>query len=418
MDSAKKVALWLLKKSYLLAAIAFVIMAICSYMWFKMGMSPTQTMLNYAVINANASVDVPTINEGDLIVAKEYLFKDNPEKHDVVVYLLDGKFDVSIVEKVTTDEDDTIKYRVTPSKGKKAIFLYKDDIVGELTFTAKGLGSFSLFAISPFFILVLCVLIGLLVKSIKSYLKDRNISNGAISVSYKTIEPINISEVDFIDKNVSSKTSPKHEDTTTTKNIIEVETIGNTEDVSTEDTDNEEKVSIEAVSKIENDTEVDKSVETVVTSSTIEVEEVGISEKLGDTVEVSDTEDVIEIELEVAPNIEDLVEEAPKTNETDEVNHDKEINITEDVTESENVAESEDIMEIKSDSENISESDTESNDDTDVNIKTEYVVIEDVAVKELPNAYESNKYSKKTKKSRNKKSKNNNKKSKKRKRKK
>ena len=152
MKKISRFILWLLKKTFVLAVIAFAVMYVSSFLWFKIGMSSTQTLFGLAFMEANIDIATPNTSVGDLIVAKEYFGMEAPEKYDVIVYEHFDGFNVSIVESVSTDEDGSIIYRTTPSNSDELIYIYKSDVIGELLFTADELGSLIMFALSPTFV--------------------------------------------------------------------------------------------------------------------------------------------------------------------------------------------------------------------------------------------------------------------------
>ena len=239
MDSINKTILRLLKTSIYLSIVAFAVMYICSYMWLKMGMSYTPTLFNHAVMEANANINMPNVKKGDLVVAKEYLYSNTPQIHDIVVYPLEEEIKIGIVEKINNDDDGLSLYKVTLSDKDTSINLYKEDIIGELSFVAPGLGKLGTFLVSPLFIIVLYGLVGLSIILYKINSKNNRLEKVVLDKT-DNIESSNISRNDSYDDKIDQN-NLNIESKDIQDNSVEIKEIAsniNTKDLSNSSLDN------------------------------------------------------------------------------------------------------------------------------------------------------------------------------------
>ena len=336
MDFIKKTVAWLIKTSFVLSVIAFAVMYVCSFLWFKMGLSSTQTLFGYAIIDANTKIDIPHINEGDLIIAKEYLYSNVPNVHDVVVYEYNDKFEVSIVEKTSQDENYTTTYKVTPSNTDEPLYIHKDDVIGELLFTADNLGKFGTIAVSPLFIIAIYGFVALIIILFKIYNKKKS-SHVELIVdveSNKTTCIVESNNEDVVENNneviteeaevevnddVSkeefiSKDSEAEDNEVESNNESDIEEVAVTEEANVED--NNEVVTEEA--KVEDNNEVVIEETKVEDNNEVVIEET----KVEDNDEIINNDEVTIEESEVEDNYKVVIEEEVLTVETEVVDRD------------------------------------------------------------------------------------------------
>lgn len=318
MDFIKKTVAWLIKTSFVLSVIAFAVMYVCSFLWFKMGLSSTQTLFGYAIIDANTKIDIPHINEGDLIIAKEYLYSNVPNVHDVVVYEYNDKFEVSIVEKTSQDENYTTTYKVTPSNTDEPLYIYKDDVIGELLFTADNLGKFGTIAVSPLFIIAIYGFVALIIILFKIYNKKKS-SHVELIVdveSNKTTCIVESNNEDIVENN---------NEVITEEAEVEVNDDVSKEEFISKDSEAEDnEVESNNESDIESNNESD--IEEVAVTEEANVEdnnEVVIEEtKVEDNDEIINNDEVTIEESEVEDNYKVVIEEEVLTVETEVVDRD------------------------------------------------------------------------------------------------
>ena len=300
MSSISKFFSWLMKLFLSMTAIAFIVMYICSFLWYKMGLSHTQTLFGYAVIDANVNIDIPKVNEGDLIIAKEYLCENTPKMHDVVVYNADDKFEISIIEKVSVNKDDKVIYQVVSSRDKESINIYKDDIIGELVLSANEVGKVGTFLVSPTFIAIIYAIIAILIITYKVIKKRKQLSNKSI----ETTTEVDIKEEVVTKAEIDTEVEVKEEVVTETETNAEVKV--EEEVVTKAETNAEVEVKEEVVTETETNTEVEVEEEVVTeaeTNADVEVEEEVVTEAEANT--------DVEIEEEVITGI-DLIKKEKK----------------------------------------------------------------------------------------------------------
>lgn len=300
-------------------------------------MGHTQTIFNHAVMEANSSLNKVSINEGDLIIAKEYLFFRTPDVNDIVVYPYDDKIQISIVEAIYEDKEGIPTYKVTPDNSELPVNLYKDDITGELYIIADGLGKLGLFVISPTFIILLYSVVGcffVLIKKLDKKVKN-NVAEDKTNIasvndsSESTTSNNSVESNSSLDENVSDlednivSTEPNEIDSTKETSIDEEVGTSSSEDNTGDNTDSNSsetelkdaaEVSDEIESDIDTATDTDDSSEETTENTDIIEENEDTTDDTETKIDGSNEEDII-LENEDNLSSNEAIEEVEKVEE-------------------------------------------------------------------------------------------------------
>lgn len=205
MTAFKTFLKWLFKSIFWILTIALIIIYVSSILWFKLGLSFAPTFFGYTAFNSTISVDTPKIEKGDLIAAREYLYGEKAETHDIIVYEEeDLGVGVSIVEETLLNDEDELVYKVTSSSTGKEAFIHPRDTIGELIVVFDGLGGIYDKLMSPTVILTIIVVWIIVLKIMNIIIAIRNRAKKKSSLHDKKDEAKSPSEV-LLNDNVKAE---------------------------------------------------------------------------------------------------------------------------------------------------------------------------------------------------------------------